>query len=174
MDPDRDARLLRASLSIPDDCLRVMKTSVTLLKRAAAADLTLYDIGSLMSRMGPGSDLSEIERMCELAVAKAGLKSMRCLTRAEEDLFFKELIPLMDRAIEPLRKTKLGHSKPKKESSKSEVEPGLSMRESCVVSKNKEDNDAERKEACDTGDGCTRSSKVGRKRGVFRITELAL
>jgi hypothetical protein len=175
MDPDRDARLLRGNLSIPDDCLRVMKTSVTLLKRAAAADLTLYDIGSLMSRMGTGSDLSEIERMCETAVAKAGLKSMRCLSRAEEDRFFKELIPLMDRAIEPLRKTKPGLSKPKKESSKSEVEPGLDMRESCGVSKKKDTDDTERKEMCDTGDGCSsRSFKVGRKRGVFRITELAL
>jgi len=45
-----DAELL-AKLGIRSECIRTMKISTTLLKKGAAAGLTLYEIGSLASRM---------------------------------------------------------------------------------------------------------------------------
>jgi len=53
LDADRDAELLKSELSIRWQCLLVLQVATTFLKLGAAADLSLYDIASMMSRDEP-------------------------------------------------------------------------------------------------------------------------
>jgi hypothetical protein len=62
---EEDAALL-ANLGIRDECIRTMKISSTLLKKGAAAGLTLYDIGNIASRTNIDQP-SALERMFEQA-----------------------------------------------------------------------------------------------------------
>jgi hypothetical protein len=50
LDPEDDARMLSRVLSIRPPCLRLMRVAVHWLKRAAAAGLSLFDIGSVICR----------------------------------------------------------------------------------------------------------------------------
>jgi len=70
LDPDRDISMLKNELGIRDECLRVMKFSATLLKKAAASGLTLYDIGRLVCRADP-SEPSEVEIVFQNAMSNA-------------------------------------------------------------------------------------------------------
>jgi len=60
LDVSADARTL-SDLGIPEECIRTMKLSTTLLKKGAAAGLTLYEIASMVSRkMSQQSELEKI------------------------------------------------------------------------------------------------------------------
>lgn len=68
-----DIELLHTELpNLRPECLRVLEVTTTLLKRCAAAGLTLAEIGSLMSRPldaldGDDSTPSELEKACVMA-----------------------------------------------------------------------------------------------------------
>jgi len=53
IDIEKDAQMLQKELGIRPECLRTMKITTTLLKRAIELDMTLYDIGSLVCRSSP-------------------------------------------------------------------------------------------------------------------------
>merc|ERR1711998_569771 len=53
MDADKDADLLSEELNIRWRCLLVLRVATRFLQKGAAADLTLYEIASLMSRDQP-------------------------------------------------------------------------------------------------------------------------
>jgi len=70
IDVESDARLLRDVVHVREECVRTMIISSTLLKKGAAAGLTLYDIGMMAAR----TDLEEpspLENMVRLAHEKA-------------------------------------------------------------------------------------------------------
>jgi hypothetical protein len=76
IDIQSDARLLK-TLGIREECIRTMIISSTLLKKGAAAGLTLYEIASMASR----TDLmesSKLEDMFEMATKEA---------KTEEELY---------------------------------------------------------------------------------------
>jgi len=62
---DEDAEILK-SLGIEESCIRTMEISTTLLKKGAAAGLSLFDIASLISRKRP-TQKSELELLVEQA-----------------------------------------------------------------------------------------------------------
>ncbi|KAG1662269.1 hypothetical protein FOA52_002158 [Chlamydomonas sp. UWO 241] len=74
LDADEDRELLARELPIlRPECVRVLELTTSLLKRCAEAGLTLFEIGSVLSRPfesnGDEADLSELERMCRDARA---------------------------------------------------------------------------------------------------------
>jgi len=67
---DENVELLEKELDIRHECLRTMKISSTLLKKGAAAGLTLYDIAKIVCRdAGDDEQLSQLEEMCDEAKA---------------------------------------------------------------------------------------------------------
>jgi hypothetical protein len=67
-----DKELLRIELpNLRPECLRVLEVSTTLLKRCAEAGLTLYEIGSIMTRPYEhgGEEASDLERFASAARA---------------------------------------------------------------------------------------------------------
>jgi len=65
LDVEEDARLLQ-QLGVGPECIRTMWITTSFLKKAAAAGLTLYDIGTMASRTLP-EEPSELEQMVEQA-----------------------------------------------------------------------------------------------------------
>lgn len=66
LDPLRDAEMLRRELPLlREPCIRLLQLTTILIQTAAAAGLTLADIGNMMSRplVGIGEEPSELERL---------------------------------------------------------------------------------------------------------------
>jgi len=83
LDIEADCRTLD-SLGIPSDCIRTYILCTTVLKKGAAAGLTLYEIATLVSRKNPSQE-SELEKI---------------VSRAEESkAFFREFEKLVDEAV---------------------------------------------------------------------------
>lgn len=89
IDIDQDAKLL-ASIGIAEDCIRTMKLSTTVLKKGAAAGLTLFNIAALVSRKNFSQE-SELEK----TVARA---------EKEED-FFASFERLVDEMVSAAKAT---------------------------------------------------------------------
>lgn len=78
LDPAKDIQLLQDNLpNLPEGCHRTLEVATTLLKKGAAAGLSLFEIGSVLSRplVGLDEDPSELERAC--AAARAELEERR-------------------------------------------------------------------------------------------------
>ena len=74
LDVKRDIELLRTKLAIREECLKVMRISGMLLQKGVAADLTLYDIASLICRTTIDKP-SHLEVLCAQATTLArGIK----------------------------------------------------------------------------------------------------
>ncbi|GBG78650.1 hypothetical protein CBR_g27876 [Chara braunii] len=74
LDAEKDVQMLRRELpTLREACLRMLVLSTTFLKRAAAAGLTLADIGAMMSPelTGMGEEPSLLESICMSAKARA-------------------------------------------------------------------------------------------------------
>lgn len=70
LDIEADKELLQRELpNLRPECIRVLELSTTLLKFCAEAGMTLYEIGTLMSRpyVGGDEEPSELEKLCEEA-----------------------------------------------------------------------------------------------------------
>mmetsp|Transcript_34762 Transcript_34762/g.88019 ORF Transcript_34762/g.88019 Transcript_34762/m.88019 type:complete len:786 (-) Transcript_34762:2790-5147(-) len=77
IDVDADKELLRKELpNLRPECLRVMELSTRMLQRCAEAGLTLYEIGSILTRPYEGcdEDPSDLEKLA--AAAKAEVEAM--------------------------------------------------------------------------------------------------
>lgn len=73
IDIDRDALMLQKELAIRPECIKTMKITTTLLKKAIDLNLTLYDIGLIICRKSSApEEPSQLEKMC--AKAKAQVK----------------------------------------------------------------------------------------------------
>jgi len=94
IDVEADVQLLR-NLGVRFACIQTMKISSTLLKKAAEAGLTLYEIGSMASRTVL-EEPSELERM----VAEA----RRRAPEADECSFYEALWGIMDDGITARKK----------------------------------------------------------------------
>jgi len=78
IDIDRDALMLKKELGIRTECIKTMKITTTLLKKAMDFNLTLYDIGLIICRKSSCSnDPSTLEKYCELAKARVKLEKKR-------------------------------------------------------------------------------------------------
>jgi len=67
IDVEKDARLLQ-TLGIRSECIRTMKITTKLLKKAITHEKTLYDIGSIICRDATKlDDPSQLELLCEKA-----------------------------------------------------------------------------------------------------------
>lgn len=70
LDIDKDLDILRTNLPmLREDCLRTLMVSTHILKKCAAAGLTLHEIGSVYSRplLGLDEEPSELEKLCQYA-----------------------------------------------------------------------------------------------------------
>jgi mRNA-degrading endonuclease RelE of RelBE toxin-antitoxin system len=83
LDPDCDIAMLKKELGLRDECLRVMKFSATLLKKAAASGLTLYEIGRLICGADPA--VPGVETIFRSALSRFGGRTS--LTEEEEKAF---------------------------------------------------------------------------------------
>lgn len=88
LDVEKDAQILR-DLGLNEECIQTMKISTTLLKKGTLAGLSLYDIGSMASRMDP-DEPSELEKMIEQAKSEGG----------DDQTFTTTLYRIMDSAIQ--------------------------------------------------------------------------
>jgi len=84
LDPDHDITMLKKELGIRDECLRVMKVSASLLKKAAAVGLTLHEIGNLVCRTDPDAP-SYLEILYKNA--QSHFSGRNTLIEAEEKVF---------------------------------------------------------------------------------------
>jgi len=98
IDISNDLKILQ-KLNIRPECLRILQISTTLLKKGCQFGLTLYDIGSLVSR-NVLEEPSEIELMYEKAQKKTGILNgiimsiedeKKKLLKALEDIIDEEL-----------------------------------------------------------------------------------
>jgi hypothetical protein len=123
IDIEKDAKMLE-KLGISADSVRNMKVSTTLLKKAAANNLNLYDIGALLCRVTGQNEPSEIEllvkraeELCEgrFGVTRtAGLDAGDQPTQAaapvdqseEQEVLLAALEPLLDNKIEEILQKK--------------------------------------------------------------------
>ena len=74
LSPRDDVNLLREELPLlRPECLRLVELTTTLLKKGAAAGMTLAELGTIISRpfVGLEEDASEFEKMCAQARADA-------------------------------------------------------------------------------------------------------
>jgi len=103
IDVDRDIQMLKSQLNITDDCLRIMKVSSTLLKKGAANNLTLQEIGKIASRYCFDKP-SELEVMYQQAGEQAKLASQQpqgaSKHEEEDELFYEIIFRLMDEKIQ--------------------------------------------------------------------------
>lgn len=70
LDPQSDADLLRRELPmLREECLHCLEVCTVVLQKAAAAGLSLFEIGSVLSRplVGMEEEPSELEKICTLA-----------------------------------------------------------------------------------------------------------
>jgi len=93
LDIEEDARVLR-DLAISNECIRTMKITTTLLKKGAAAGLSLYTIGTMASRTDP-DEPSELEKMVEQAQSK--------FPAEQEQDFLETLFGIMDTRIASIK-----------------------------------------------------------------------
>jgi len=94
MDVEADANLLR-EIGIREECIRTMIISSTLLKRGANANLTLFEIASIVCRSNGMETPSALEVMVEKA---------KYQTQDDSDSMLKALWPIMDEEIAIIRK----------------------------------------------------------------------
>jgi len=93
IDLEADMETLSRELGIRSECLKTMKITSTLLKKAVEKNLTLYDIGAIVCRTN-GDQPSELEIMCAKAEELANLdSSSHC---DWEQCYFSSLCQLMD------------------------------------------------------------------------------
>lgn len=67
LDAEADKNLLQSTLPIlPEECLHTLEVATLLLKKCAAAGLSLHEIGQVMSRplVGMDKEQSELEKLC--------------------------------------------------------------------------------------------------------------
>lgn len=67
LDIEADKKLLRRTLPVlPEECLHTLEVTTLLLKKCAAAGLSLHEIGQVMSRplVGMDKEQSELEKIC--------------------------------------------------------------------------------------------------------------
>lgn len=92
LDPHKDAEMLRRELPLlREPCIRLLQLTTILIQTAAAAGLTLADIGNMMSRplVGIGEEPSELERLViasaedVAAAAAAGPDGLAALMSAD-------------------------------------------------------------------------------------------
>lgn len=86
LNAEEDVAMLRRELPLlREGCLRVLQLTTVLLQRAAAAGLTLAEIGTLMSRplVGIGEEPSELERVA--AAAAEDLAALACAVADEDE-----------------------------------------------------------------------------------------
>jgi len=107
IDVDKDIQMLKNQLKITDDCLRIMKISATLLKKGAANNLTLQDIGKIASRSDCFDQPSELEVMYQQALEQTKLtlaqtQQPQGVSKQEEEdeLFYETIFRLMDEKIQ--------------------------------------------------------------------------
>jgi len=94
IDVEADAILLR-EIGIREECIRTMIISSTLLKKGAAADLTLFEIASIVCRSNGLNTPSALEVMVEKA---------KNLTTDDSDSMLTALWPIMDEEIAIIKK----------------------------------------------------------------------
>eukprot|EP01119_Soliformovum_irregulare_P014141 TRINITY_DN3844_c0_g1_i1.p1 TRINITY_DN3844_c0_g1~~TRINITY_DN3844_c0_g1_i1.p1 ORF type:complete len:387 (-),score=43.51 TRINITY_DN3844_c0_g1_i1:61-1221(-) len=94
LDVEEDALIL-SNLGIRRECIRTMKVSTTLLKKGAAAGLSLYEIGSLATRMIYGQ-ASPLENLFEQSLADTSLQLAQLVEPSLETVFLNRLYHLMD------------------------------------------------------------------------------
>jgi hypothetical protein len=93
LDADRDIYILGShGIVLRPECARVLRVATMLLKKGAAAGLTAFTIGSMMSREQFNSK-SAIETMLETAEASLS-------PAAREDVFMDSLSQIMDQYIQ--------------------------------------------------------------------------
>jgi len=88
IDVEANARLL-SDLGVRPECIKTMKISTTFLKKAAAAGLTLYDIGSMASR-------TELDKPSDLETM---VQQARDQAPEDEPTFFEALWGIIDNAV---------------------------------------------------------------------------
>jgi hypothetical protein len=98
IDSDKDVKTLE-SLQIRPECLRTMKISTMILKRGAAAGLTLYDLGSVVSR-AVLEEPSELELMYHEAVKELGLVDGEIHSAEDEDKLLQTIARIWDQKLE--------------------------------------------------------------------------
>ena len=81
LDIKADIDELRRRLAIREECLKVMRISGMLLQKGVAADLTMYEIGSLICRQNIDTP-SQLEVLCAQAATLA--RSIRDKVRRGE------------------------------------------------------------------------------------------
>jgi len=89
IDVEADAQLLNA-LRVRPECITTMKITTTLMKKAAAAGLSLYDIGNMASRTVL-EDPSELEEMID--------RARKQVSEQDENAFLDALWIIMDDVI---------------------------------------------------------------------------
>jgi len=94
-----DAQLL-AKLGVRPECIRTMKVSTTLLKKGSAAGLTLYEIGSIASRI-VFDQPSALENMYEKASRASGGDEERLLQALWKIMDVEVADKLMERCQSP-------------------------------------------------------------------------
>jgi len=94
IDVEKDVKLLK-ELNIRPECLRTMKISTLLLKKACEKGFTLFDIGNIVSRSLPENP-SELELMYERALKEIGQVEDRITTANEEHQLLNALERIMD------------------------------------------------------------------------------
>jgi len=108
IDVDKDVQMLKSQLKITDDSLRIMKVSATLLKKGAASNLTLQEIGKIASRscFDKPSDLEEMYQQAmeqtkqTLVHAQQPEGSSSSMQDEQDELFFEIIFRLMDEKIQ--------------------------------------------------------------------------
>jgi hypothetical protein len=98
IDSDKDVKTLE-SLRIRPECLRTMRISTMILKRGAAFGLTLYDLGSIVSR-AVLEEPSELELIYHEAVKELGLVDGEIRTKAEEEQLLEAIARIFDHKLE--------------------------------------------------------------------------
>jgi len=91
IDIEADIDMLRERLQLSEECLMSMRISATLLKKGAAAGLTLYQIASILCRTD-GESNSTLERLCADATTA-------CDQAGSNNGFFEVLCKLMDEEL---------------------------------------------------------------------------
>jgi len=97
IDPSKDVKMLE-KLKIRPECLRTMKISTMLLKKGSQLGLTLYDIGSLVSR-SVLEEPSELELMYERALEEMSAVDEMLANISDEERLLEVLGNIMDQYL---------------------------------------------------------------------------
>jgi len=85
IDIEKDIQMLQKELQIRPECLKIMKITTTLLKKACELNLTLYDIGLILCRKHSSSNTS-IPSSLESIYEKARIQFEYDILKKEKDL----------------------------------------------------------------------------------------